>query len=112
MIEMTPCPTCGQGWNRDMEAAPINRPVLVWDGMEVDYATFAKPVSIEEWWECVRIDDEPDEPEDVDGYQAYLADEPEGWVSYDPATGDETYMTPVAWMPLPTPPETNEGEAT
>jgi site-specific DNA-cytosine methylase len=38
--------------------------------MEVDYATFAKPVSIEEWWECVRNDDEPDEPEDVDDYTA------------------------------------------
>jgi hypothetical protein len=95
------------GW-RPIESAPENTPVLVCDSFGVMCASYAVPPTLEDWWETVRNDDEPVKPNNEE-YEEFLGSEPLGWVSYDPATGDVTFLTPTHWQPLPNPPPSLSG---
>ena len=82
--------TCGQGWNPDMEAAPRDgTKVLLWG------LAHNEPV-IGSYW--------------VDGD---LGEREPCWMfALSRALPRTSSCEPTHWMPLPIPPETDEGEAT
>ena len=86
-----------------IETAPKNETVLTWDGFEVCAAVYRVFPEFEEWLAAVGSQGSRDD--DFLDYQDACAEEPDGWISHEAASGDQISLEPISWQPLPQPPQ-------